>query len=85
MSAREEQLAQALRDVRVLVLDFIHADQGPESICSVIDEVLGDVTVHQCPPVGGATTPCCNKSPFDLPRTDRLVIGENYVTCGRPS
>jgi hypothetical protein len=41
---------------------------------------MSDV-IHVCPPDGYATTPCCGKSPFDLPRTDRLTLDPSRVTC----
>lgn len=40
--------------------------------------------VHQCPPKGKAVTPCCGKTPFELPRTDRMTLKKSLVTCGKP-
>jgi len=37
--------------------------------------------VHRCPPGDSALTPCCGKSPFELPRTDRLTVHDEQVTC----
>lgn len=31
---------------------------------------------HQCPPDGSAVTPCCGRTPFELPRTDRMTRQE---------
>lgn len=36
---------------------------------------------HRCPIGADATTPCCDKSPFELPRTDRLTLDNSRVTC----
>ena len=39
--------------------------------------------VHACPPDGGGLTPCCGKTPFELPRTDRMTLDPSLVTCIR--
>lgn len=40
------------------------------------------MTVHMCPPTGGFVTPCCAKSPFDLPIwEDRITLDPELVTC----
>lgn len=41
-------------------------------------------TVHMAPggfPDSGGFTPCCHRSPFELPQTDRLTVGPELVTC----
>ena len=38
-------------------------------------------TTHLCPPGDSALTPCCGKSPFELPKTDRLTEDPKLVTC----
>jgi len=40
---------------------------------------------HLCPPTGQALTPCCGRSPFELPRTDRITLDPNLVTCVPPA
>ena len=40
---------------------------------------------HLCPASGEALTGCCHRSPFELPRTDRLTILAMAVTCGGTS
>lgn len=42
-------------------------------------DLLGVVT-HACPPDGKGVTPCCGKTPFELPRGDRFGTGY-FVTC----
>ncbi|MET8080060.1 hypothetical protein [Streptomyces sp. NPDC005303] len=37
-------------------------------------------TVHGCPPDGSGLTPCCGRTPFELPLTDR-ISSEEPVTC----
>ncbi|MFE2045710.1 hypothetical protein ACFXAZ_33305 [Streptomyces sp. NPDC059477] len=37
--------------------------------------------VHGCPPAGSVLTPCCARTPFELPRTDRLSTELALVTC----
>jgi hypothetical protein len=39
-------------------------------------------TTHRCPPDGSCAAPCCGKTPFDLPRTDRITSDPARVTCG---
>ncbi|MDX2954571.1 hypothetical protein [Streptomyces caniscabiei] len=41
-------------------------------------------TVHACPPDGSGLTPCCGRTPFELPRTDRMTRDPAAVTC-RPA
>lgn len=38
-------------------------------------------TVHACPPDGSGLTPCCGRTPFELPRTDRISSEPAAVTC----
>lgn len=38
--------------------------------------------VHACPPKdGGGITPCCHRTPFELPATDRITLDAALVTC----
>lgn len=39
--------------------------------------------VHACPPEGSGLTPCCNKTPFELPRFERITLVSAKVTCGK--
>lgn len=38
-------------------------------------------TTHGCPPRGSGETPCCGRSPFELPSTDRITLDDALVTC----
>lgn len=38
-----------------------------------------------CPLDGEAVTLCCGKTPFELPRGDRLVNGDNTVIIDCPT
>jgi hypothetical protein len=40
--------------------------------------------VHLCPLRAGLLTPCCGYTVFELPRTDRITLDINLVTCGLP-
>jgi hypothetical protein len=40
--------------------------------------------VHATPRKGSSLTPCCGRSPFNLPRTDRISIDPFEATCGEP-
>ncbi|MEZ7005011.1 hypothetical protein [Streptomyces sp. AD55] len=37
--------------------------------------------VHGCPPAGSGQTTCCQRTPFELPRTDRMTTDPRLVTC----
>lgn len=37
--------------------------------------------VHECPPDGSGVTPCCGKTPFELPPQDRIALEKKLVTC----
>jgi hypothetical protein len=37
--------------------------------------------VHGCPSDGSGLTPCCGRTPFELPPTDRITSNPAAVTC----
>lgn len=40
--------------------------------------------VHRCPPKGEGILPCCGRTPFEVPGTDRMTVDEALVTCAGP-
>lgn len=38
------------------------------------------MATHACPPDGSGLTPCCGRTPFELPLSDR-ISSEAPVTC----
>jgi hypothetical protein len=40
--------------------------------------------VHGCPPDGSGLTPCCRRTPLELPATDRITSNPGNVTCPGP-
>lgn len=52
--------------------DQARLQPSPEAGCSV---------VHRCPLMGRATMSCCGKTPFEVPRTDRMTTDYRRVTC----
>ncbi len=52
---------------------------------STLREKLYPETVHMSPPRSDGTTPCCGRTPFELPRTDRMTTAPSLVTCTPPS
>ena len=36
---------------------------------------------HQCPPKRSGVMPCCGRTPFEVPRTDRMTVDLSLVTC----
>lgn len=41
--------------------------------------------VHACPVSGSTQMPCCGRTPFEVPRTDRITNDSDSVTCGKPT
>jgi hypothetical protein len=41
---------------------------------------LGDVT-HAMPPDRDVVMPCCQRTPFEVPRTDHMTADPSLVTC----
>lgn len=42
---------------------------------------MSDGPVHACPPDGSGIMPCCGRTPFEVPRTDRMTSDPALVTC----
>lgn len=38
------------------------------------------MVIHSCPQSGSSIMPCCGRTPYEVPRTDRLTI-DGRVTC----
>lgn len=45
------------------------AHDPDESTCPECAE-----TTHMCPPKGSGTMPCCGRTPFEVPDTDRMSV-----------
>lgn len=54
---------------------------GPFAVVVVEDTAPPTEVTHACPPGDAACTPCCGRTPFELPRTDRLTLDPSLVTC----
>jgi hypothetical protein len=52
----------------------------PVHILGIEADGTRDEVVHGCPPDGSGLTPCCGRTPFELPLTDR-ISSEAPVTC----
>ena len=37
--------------------------------------------VHACPPDGSGVTPCCGRTPLELPAHHQLTVNHTAVTC----
>lgn len=46
--------------------------------------VTAHEVIHACPPDGSGLTPCCERTPFELPRWHRLTLDAELVTCAGP-
>lgn len=38
---------------------------------------------HRCPPDGSGIMPCCGRTGFEVPPSDRITVHPTLVTCGR--
>lgn len=47
-------------------------------------KVTAPSIIHRCPPPGQGITPCCERTPFELPRWHRMTLDDALVTCGYP-
>jgi hypothetical protein len=36
---------------------------------------------HRCPAKGEFLMPCCGLTPYEVPRTDRMTLAAELVTC----
>ena len=43
------------------------------------------VETHACPPGDSGTMPCCGRTPFEVPGSDRMTLDPALVTCGMPA
>ena len=41
------------------------------------------VHIHRCPRQGESVTPCCGKTPFEIPGWHRMTAKPELVNCGR--
>jgi hypothetical protein len=86
--AGESAWKDAAGIVRHMAVQERRMANGEES--AVVDRVAAETppaeteTVHACPPDGSGLTPCCGRTPFELPRTDRISSEADAITC-RPS
>lgn len=53
----------------------------PDTCLTNPDRTPAPEVVHGCPPDGSGLTPCCGRTPFELPRTDRMSTSPDAVTC----
>ena len=56
---------------------------GWDQVRAAIVALQDDEVTHACPPGDAAVTPCCGRTPFELPRTDRMTLDPTLVTCAR--
>lgn len=59
--------------------------KAPRAGCCTLYFLSMTETTHACPPEDSGITPCCDRTPFELPWTDRITLHPDLVTCGGPS
>ena len=64
--------------------DLVRIEYERTWLCDArdFDEGHDPEVTHMCPPSGELVTPCCNKTPFELPTTDHLTLMPEMVNCG---
>ncbi len=67
---REQMREKLLPEVEMALGNLIRAHEGGE--------------VHRAPPIGTGMFPCCGKTPFEVPETDRMTNDPLLVSCGLP-
>lgn len=91
---RPERVHHIEWDAKTNLVTFDHYLDGPEGGMYYIE---GDIargtltasmdwtpeTTHLCPPNGSSRVGCCNQYVLELPRTDRLTLDRDHVTCHR--
>lgn len=74
-----------------IIAEAIHELAGRDLACwcaldrpchaDLLIALANDETIHLSPLLGDAVTPCCGRTPFELPRSDRLTVHDVLVTC----
>lgn len=81
----EYQLARANRRRRDQAAEIIRLRQMSRDVPAVTYDGFGAAIepeiIHACPPKGATVTPCCGKTPFELPRDHRMSADTAPVTC----
>jgi hypothetical protein len=75
MQKSSVQYATPIRSGRV-------STQREKTVVAMKNDVIE--VVHHCPEDGHGNTPCCARTPFELPRDDRMSNDPALVTC-RPT
>lgn len=79
---------EAVDDAQIDLETLTIVGGGNEILLALIPNDLTEwglaSVVHQAPLEGTDLTMCCQRSPFDLLRTDRMTIIPSLVTCGLP-
>ncbi|QES45232.1 hypothetical protein DEJ49_33370 [Streptomyces venezuelae] len=61
-------------------------DEGEHAFCGGecnVDQAGQSEIIHAAPPLDEGITPCCRRTPFELPRIDRMTTDYALVTCRR--
>ncbi|MFD4738689.1 hypothetical protein ACFWNQ_15150 [Streptomyces virginiae] len=83
------RLTEAEHDRAWHAIEGTAGDDGadPGSVLTAVLHALNidpPGVVHGCPPTGSGLTPCCGRTPFELPLADR-ISSEATVTCAGPA
>lgn len=81
-------LAEGAQDRNAGDISCRRADRtclNPVDVSGVADSeaffICGCPTTHATPPDGSGITPCCKRTPFELPRSEQMTDEQSLVTC----
>lgn len=81
--AENDKQRRRFRMIRATTTYVVEAEHQAAAVSAGVQpgtEARPRETVHGCPPDGSGLTPCCGRTPFELPRTDR-ISSEAPITC----
>jgi hypothetical protein len=55
-------------------------EDATPAIQATIDEAHREI-IHRCPIGDSNIMPCCNRTPWEIPMTDRMTVDPKLVTC----
>ncbi len=58
-----------------------YGNRAPVVLTDASHAAANGGVAHACPEGDASVTPCCGRSPFDLPSTDQIVTTDDLVTC----
>lgn len=89
---QQEEAARLVEDYRRVLQEAHHHDWTMETVSEAAHIIaawqathgpLPDV--HLCPTGDDGVFQCCGRTPFEVPRTDRVTVDPEFVVCASTS